>query len=606
MIGEGTVEESDRARRPPPRARMPAVLVRLEGLEVAAGGRTTASRLRSASLTVTAGEIVGVAAVEGNGQRELLRAVAGRLHPLRGRRRGGGAGRLHPRGPHHRGTDSRADADRERGARLRRRRIPGSGAAGWTGASREARTAALLDGAMRSWRPGPDVPAASLSGGNQQKVVVARELARSGRGWSWRRTRRAGSTSGRQPRSTPGSARRRRRAPRCCVYSSDLDEVLALADPGPGGGARRAGRGAAGRDPGRRQLMLAELMVTGGRLGDWSLPARSSLGLLVLAAGLRARGLRLRRRARRALARRVRLLVCPHLRHAGPRRAAHHHRPRASRSPSAAAPQHRRRRTVLRRRHRGDLGRAARRRALPAALAVAAVLSARGARRRRSGWRCRSWLRLRFGVLEVISTLLLNFVAEALVSLMVQGPLQEAQHIYPQSDPIARRRGCRSCPAPASTRDCCSRSLVRGAALVCLRAHALGIPAPRRRAPGPARRRSAGESTAAGSRARGAAGARGAGGAGGRGRGERRVLRAVPEPLARIRLHRHRGGAARAAAPARRRRAPACCSARSRRARARCSGTPACRPWRCTWSRRWCIVVVLLAAVGVRRHGGAS
>jgi simple sugar transport system permease protein len=46
-------------------------------------------------------------------------------------------------------------------------------------------------------------------------------------------------------------------------------------------------------------------------------------------------------------------------------------------------------------------------------------------------------LKLRFGVLEVISTLLLNFVAEALVSLMVQGPLQERQHIYPQSDPIA-------------------------------------------------------------------------------------------------------------------------------------------------------------------------
>lgn len=47
------------------------------------------------------------------------------------------------------------------------------------------------------------------------------------------------------------------------------------------------------------------------------------------------------------------------------------------------------------------------------------------------------WLKLRFGVLEVISTLLLNFVAEAFVSLMVQGPLQESLHIYPQSDPIA-------------------------------------------------------------------------------------------------------------------------------------------------------------------------
>ncbi|MEP7174990.1 MAG: ABC transporter permease [Gemmatimonadales bacterium] len=47
------------------------------------------------------------------------------------------------------------------------------------------------------------------------------------------------------------------------------------------------------------------------------------------------------------------------------------------------------------------------------------------------------WLKLRFGVLEVISTLIFNFVAESLVSLMVQGPLQESQHIYPQSDPIA-------------------------------------------------------------------------------------------------------------------------------------------------------------------------
>lgn len=46
-------------------------------------------------------------------------------------------------------------------------------------------------------------------------------------------------------------------------------------------------------------------------------------------------------------------------------------------------------------------------------------------------------LRIRFGVLEVITTLLLNFVAEALVSWMVTGPLQEARRAYPQSDPIA-------------------------------------------------------------------------------------------------------------------------------------------------------------------------
>src|SRR5690606_22309391 len=46
-------------------------------------------------------------------------------------------------------------------------------------------------------------------------------------------------------------------------------------------------------------------------------------------------------------------------------------------------------------------------------------------------------LRLRYGVTEVIATLLLNFVAEAAVSWAVTGPLQEAGGTYPQSDPIA-------------------------------------------------------------------------------------------------------------------------------------------------------------------------
>jgi simple sugar transport system permease protein len=72
----------------------------------------------------------------------------------------------------------------------------------------------------------------------------------------------------------------------------------------------------------------------------------------------------------------------------------------------------------------------------PAAVALPAVLAA--AFLAGAAWVVVPvWLRLRYEVLEVISTLLLNFVAEALVSLMVQGPLQESQHIYPQSDPIA-------------------------------------------------------------------------------------------------------------------------------------------------------------------------
>lgn len=46
-------------------------------------------------------------------------------------------------------------------------------------------------------------------------------------------------------------------------------------------------------------------------------------------------------------------------------------------------------------------------------------------------------LKVRFGVLEVITTLLLNFVALQVVSWMVTGPMQEGAGTYPQSDPIS-------------------------------------------------------------------------------------------------------------------------------------------------------------------------
>ena len=43
------------------------------------------------------------------------------------------------------------------------------------------------------------------------------------------------------------------------------------------------------------------------------------------------------------------------------------------------------------------------------------------------------WLRLRYAVLEVISTIMLNFVALAVVGWLVRGPLQEPTRINPQS-----------------------------------------------------------------------------------------------------------------------------------------------------------------------------
>ena len=52
-----------------------------------------------------------------------------------------------------------------------------------------------------------------------------------------------------------------------------------------------------------------------------------------------------------------------------------------------------------------------------------------------AGW---AWiaaeLRARFQVLEVISTIMLNFIAAYLISYLVRGPLQEPTHIYPQTE----------------------------------------------------------------------------------------------------------------------------------------------------------------------------
>jgi ABC-type uncharacterized transport system permease subunit len=57
-----------------------------------------------------------------------------------------------------------------------------------------------------------------------------------------------------------------------------------------------------------------------------------------------------------------------------------------------------------------------------------------------AGWAAiAAWLRVRFGVLEVISTIMLNFVAIQLVAYLVQvrGPLGDPAGIYPQSPALA-------------------------------------------------------------------------------------------------------------------------------------------------------------------------
>ena len=266
MIGEGDASSATPPPGPfeesPPKPGEPTEtpappLVRLEELEVARDSGYGLA-VRRVTLSIRGGEIVGVAGVEGNGQRELLRAVAGRLHPLRGRREVAGPVAFVPEDRTTEGlipeltlTENVVLASRADDAWIRHGRVD------WRVA--RARTASLLQEFGVVAR-GPDATAAELSGGNQQKLVVARELARDPRV-----VVAENPTRGLDLRATEAIHRRLRAAAAggaaVLVASSDLDEVLALADR-----VVVASRGALMEmPPGATRAAVGAAMVTGAR-----------------------------------------------------------------------------------------------------------------------------------------------------------------------------------------------------------------------------------------------------------------------------------------------------------------------------------------------------
>src|SRR5262245_6750974 len=147
--------------------------------------------VREVTLAVAAGEIVGLAGVEGNGQHELVECLAGLRAPSQG------SVRIAGRDVTGRGAQAHTDAGLAHipADRLRRGLVAEMSSAEnlVLGRQREVARGPWLGGATLEARaraplaeydvrpPDPGMGAGRLSGGNQQKLVAARELTRHAR-----------------------------------------------------------------------------------------------------------------------------------------------------------------------------------------------------------------------------------------------------------------------------------------------------------------------------------------------------------------------------------------------------------------------------------------
>lgn len=134
------------------------------------------SGLRSATMTLAGGELVGLAAVEGNGQRELFRAIAGLASPKSGEVELTGSVAFIP-------EDRSAEAVIGEFTLTENLVLSQGYSAPWVRGPwvewNQARgRAAELISSFGVRAEGPEARAASLSGGNQQRVVVAEALER--------------------------------------------------------------------------------------------------------------------------------------------------------------------------------------------------------------------------------------------------------------------------------------------------------------------------------------------------------------------------------------------------------------------------------------------
>jgi ABC-type uncharacterized transport system ATPase subunit len=162
--------------------------LRVEDLRVLDDRRLEA--VRGVSFEVRRGEIVGVAGVDGNGQSELIEALSGLRHAFAGRVllgerdiTGAHVGRILDLGLGHIPEDRQRrglvlDFTLAENLALHDFDRPPNSRWGWLFPQRMVRWAQGLLRQFDVRGGGPQTRASSLSGGNQQKVVLAREIAR--------------------------------------------------------------------------------------------------------------------------------------------------------------------------------------------------------------------------------------------------------------------------------------------------------------------------------------------------------------------------------------------------------------------------------------------
>jgi ABC-type uncharacterized transport system ATPase subunit len=147
--------------------------------------------VRGLSFDVRGGEIVGIAGVDGNGQTELVEVLTGLRRPDSGSIRMGGADvtRTSAKALFDEHSLGHIPEDRHRfglvldftlaeNIALQTYRRPPESRFGWLFPKRMQEVARRLIAEFDVRGGNPQTRAASLSGGNQQKVVVAREVAR--------------------------------------------------------------------------------------------------------------------------------------------------------------------------------------------------------------------------------------------------------------------------------------------------------------------------------------------------------------------------------------------------------------------------------------------